>query len=231
VFIALLAEAAWTLGCTSGSVSSSQPPPPPPTIAVTVNPTNASVLLGNQATFTATVTNTSDTAVSWSINGVPGGNATLGTITSAGVYTAPVDMPSPATVQVTATSHADSTKSGTGTLVITSDIALSLCPIRAGHLCKGAWCQQRTSASRLGRGPDLEESPESRVPSPESRVPSSEFRVPSFHFLFSIFVRSKPAAAEEKARAKRSQENRPAIVARLLLSDPQSFMQCCAAGG
>src|SRR5438445_3096533 len=184
VFIALLAEAAWTLGCTAGSVSPSPPSPsPPPPIAVTVNPTNASVLLGNQVTSTATVTNTSDTAVSWSINGVPGGNATLGTITSAGVYTAPVDMPYPVTVQVTATSHADSTKSGTGTLVITSDIALSLCPIRAGHLCKGAWCQQRTSASRLGRGPDLEESPESRVPSPE-------FRVPSFHFLFSIFVRS-----------------------------------------
>src|SRR5437879_12758533 len=121
VFIALLAEAAWTLGCTSGSVSSSPPSPsPPPPIAVTANPTNASVLLGNQVTFTAAVTNTSDTAVSWSINGVPGGNATLGTITSAGLYTAPVDMPSPATVQVTATSHADSTKSGTGTLVITS---------------------------------------------------------------------------------------------------------------
>ncbi|HEX9344274.1 MAG TPA: hypothetical protein VF900_00055 [Candidatus Acidoferrum sp.] len=49
-------------------------------------------------------------------------------ITPAGVYTAPADMPSPATVQVTATSHADSTKSGTGTLAITSDIALALTP-------------------------------------------------------------------------------------------------------
>ena len=129
MFIALLVEAAWTLGCTAGSVSSSPPSPsPPPPITVTVNPTNASVLLGNQVTFTATVTNTSDTAVSWSINGVPGGNATLGTITSAGVYTAPVDMPSPATVQVTATSHADATKSAAATLAITSDIALTLTP-------------------------------------------------------------------------------------------------------
>src|SRR5436309_4711777 len=129
VFIALLAKAAWTLGCTAGSISPSPPSQsPPPTIAVTVNPTNASVLLGNQVTFTATVTNTSDTAVSWSINGVPGGNATLGTITSAGVYTAPVDMPSPATVQVTATSHADATKSAAATLAITSDIALTLTP-------------------------------------------------------------------------------------------------------
>src|SRR5947207_3518355 len=119
------------LGCTAGSVSPSPPPAPPPTIAVVVNPMNMSVLLGNQATFTATVTNTGDTAVSWSVNGVPGGNATLGTITSAGMYTAPLDTPSPATVQVTATSHADATKSGTGTLAITSDIALSLTPNRA----------------------------------------------------------------------------------------------------
>jgi len=85
-------------------------------------------VLGGQAAFIAAVTNTTDTAVSWSVNGAPGGNAALGTITSGGVYTAPADMPSSATAQVTATSHADSTKSGTGTLAITSDITLSLTP-------------------------------------------------------------------------------------------------------
>ena len=69
-----------------------------------------------------------DTAVSWSVNGVPNGDTTLGTITSAGVYTAPADLPSPATVQITATSHADPAKSGTGNLAITSDITLNLTP-------------------------------------------------------------------------------------------------------
>src|SRR5713226_8263288 len=107
--IALLAEGAWTPGCAPGTVSS-PPPPPPPLIGVTVLPASASVVLGNQATFTVTVTNTTDTAVSWSVNSVPGGNATMGTITSAGVYTAPADLPSPATVQITATSHADPNK-------------------------------------------------------------------------------------------------------------------------
>ncbi len=126
VVIALLSEGAWTFGCGAGGAS--PPPPPPPTIEVTVKPTSGSVVLGGQATFTATVINTTDTAVSWGVNGVPGGNATLGTITSAGVYTAPADLPSPAAVQVTATSHADPTKSGTGTLAITSDITLSLTP-------------------------------------------------------------------------------------------------------
>src|SRR5229473_1149440 len=126
VVVALLSEWAWTLGCGAGGASS--PPPPPPSIVVTLTPANGSVVLGNQVTFVATVTNTTDTAVTWSVGGVPGGNATLGTITSAGVYTAPADLPSPATVQVTATSHADPTKSSTGTLAITSDIALSLTP-------------------------------------------------------------------------------------------------------
>jgi hypothetical protein len=128
VLIALFAEGSWTFGCSAGIASSPLPPPPSPAIAVTVNPMNGSVVLGGQATFTATVTNTTDTAVSWSVSGVPGGNATLGTITSGGVYTAPVDLPSPATVQITATSHADSTKSGASTLAITSDITLNLTP-------------------------------------------------------------------------------------------------------
>jgi hypothetical protein len=85
-------------------------------------------MLGNQLTLAATVTNTTDTAVNWSVSGVPGGNAALGTITSSGVYTAPIDLPSPATLQITATSHADSTKSASSTLAVTSDIRLTLTP-------------------------------------------------------------------------------------------------------
>jgi len=86
------------------------------------------VLLGNSLTFTANVTNTSDTTVSWGVSGVAGGNNTVGTITSAGVYTAPADLPSPAIVQVTATSHADPTKSGSANETISSDITLALTP-------------------------------------------------------------------------------------------------------
>jgi hypothetical protein len=128
VLIALFAEGAWTFGCGAGGASPPPPPPPPPAIEVSVTPANGSVVLGAQATFAATVTNTTDTAVSWNVSGVPGGNTTLGTITSGGLYTAPADLPSPATVQITATSHADSTKSGAVTLVIASDITLNLTP-------------------------------------------------------------------------------------------------------
>src|SRR5260370_37319952 len=120
VVIALLGEGAWTLGCGASGSSLSPPPPPPPSIVVTVTPTNGSVVLGGQATFIAAVTNTTDTAVSWSVNAAPAGNAMLGTITPAGVDTAPAAMPSPQTVAGTSTNHADSTKSPTRTLAINS---------------------------------------------------------------------------------------------------------------
>jgi len=44
------------------------------------------------------------------VNGVAGGNATFGIITSAGLYTAPATLPSPATFNVTAIAQADTTK-------------------------------------------------------------------------------------------------------------------------
>jgi hypothetical protein len=95
---------------------------------VKVTPQSGSVLLGNMQIFAADVTNTTNTAVTWSVNGVAGGNGTVGTISAAGVYTAPPDLPSNATVTVAATSVADVTKSGSAQVTITSDIAMSVAP-------------------------------------------------------------------------------------------------------
>jgi hypothetical protein len=81
--------------------------------------------------LTATVTNTANTDVTWSVNGVTGGTTSTGTITAGGIYTAPADLPSPAIVQVTATSQADPTKSATAQLTITSDLAITLAPPNA----------------------------------------------------------------------------------------------------
>ncbi len=89
------------------------------------------MLLGNSQTFTATVTSATNTAVTWSVNGLPNGSTSTGTISSAGLYTAPADLPSPAIVQVTATSQADITKSATAQLTIASDIAITLAPPNA----------------------------------------------------------------------------------------------------
>jgi hypothetical protein len=65
------------------------------------------------------------------VNGIPGGNASTGTISPGGVYTAPPDLPSPSTVYVTAASQADPTKSATAQLTITSDIAITITPANA----------------------------------------------------------------------------------------------------
>ncbi len=84
------------------------------------------MLLGNQITFSAAVNNATDTTVAWSVNGVVGGALKTGTITAAGVYTAPADLPTLANLQVSATSHADATKSGSATVTIQSDVSVAL---------------------------------------------------------------------------------------------------------
>src|SRR5882724_890549 len=132
IFLFVLpATGAWTMGCGGGGASSSvppPPPPPPPSITVTVSPKSGSVMLGNAMPFSAKVANTADTAVSWSVNDAPGGNAASGTITADGVYTAPAILPASATVQITAKSHADATISDSATATIVSDIAVSVAP-------------------------------------------------------------------------------------------------------
>src|SRR5574337_1160596 len=102
-----------SLGLLSCSGVGSSGPPPPPGITVTVTPNPVNVPAGSPRQFTATVTGTANTAVTWQVNGVVGGNSTVGTISPTGLYTAPASPPSPsATVTITAVSQADTTKSG-----------------------------------------------------------------------------------------------------------------------
>ena len=117
------------LGC-GGVVGSgpSQPPPAPPSITVSVAPASASVLLGTTQTFTATVGNTTNTAVTWTVNGIPGGTPVIGTIDANGVFTAPGIFPAPGRVTVQATSVADTSKSATASVQVTSDISVSISP-------------------------------------------------------------------------------------------------------
>lgn len=111
------------LGC-AGLVGSGSAQLPPSTVSVTVAPSNTSVPLGEPQTFTATVSNTSNTAVTWSVNGIPGGNATVGTIDARGVYMAPQVLTASPSIFLTATSVADPSKSATGSITITSLFSL-----------------------------------------------------------------------------------------------------------
>jgi hypothetical protein len=89
-------------------------------IRVTVSPLTASVQTGLTQQFTATVTGTTNTGVNWMVNGVPGGNSTLGTISTSGLFTAPAVVPTGGTVTIGARSAADSTKSGSASVTITA---------------------------------------------------------------------------------------------------------------
>jgi serine protease len=92
----------------------------PAVVSVAVSPASATVNTGATQAFTAKVTGSSNTAVTWQVNGATGGNATAGTITSSGVYTAPAAVPSPAVVTVTAVSVAAPTDSGSASVTITA---------------------------------------------------------------------------------------------------------------
>jgi RHS repeat-associated protein len=83
-------------------------------VSVTVTPTSATLNSGQTQQFTATVTNTSNTAVTWTI--VPAG---VGTIDSTGLYTAPVTISAQQTVTITATSQADTTQSASAAVTLT----------------------------------------------------------------------------------------------------------------
>src|SRR5256885_6437188 len=80
---------------------------PTAVVRVTISPVSATVGAGGTQQFTATVQNTSNTAVTWQVSGVSGGNATVGTISSSGLYTAPAVVPNPATGAGPAGSRAD----------------------------------------------------------------------------------------------------------------------------
>ena len=102
----------------------------PPHVTLSISPGAAALSPGQTAQFQATLPGS---GVDWSVNGVVGGNSSVGTIDGNGNYTAPTAMQS-ATVTVTATSHSDSNASATaqvyvvvpGTVVATSNPQVAL---------------------------------------------------------------------------------------------------------
>ncbi|MFO0687918.1 MAG: Ig-like domain-containing protein [Myxococcota bacterium] len=85
-------------------------------VSVSVGPSATSVTASQTQTFTATVGGASDRSVTWSVDGIAGGNASVGTITNDGVYT-PGSAEGPHTVR--ATSNEDGTTSATATVGVT----------------------------------------------------------------------------------------------------------------
>jgi uncharacterized protein (DUF1800 family) len=79
-------------------------------VTVSVNG-SVTVSLGSTAQYVAKVVGSANQTVSWTVNQASGGNAKLGTISVAGLYSAPATMPSSETISIAAASAADPTVS------------------------------------------------------------------------------------------------------------------------
>jgi trimeric autotransporter adhesin len=113
--------------------------------SVTVSPTSGSIGINNQLDFSATVnlsdtTTSTSTAVTWQVNGVTGGNTTVGTILASATdvqqatYTAPGAVPATnnGVVSITAIANQTSTTTTTSTSTVTSNTASVTITVQLG---------------------------------------------------------------------------------------------------
>jgi hypothetical protein len=101
----------------TASVTVTVPPPPPPAVAVSISPASVTLDACRGQVFTATVTNASNTAVTWSVV-----EAGAGTVTN-GAYVAPG---TPGTYHVMAVSQADPTRTAQATITVGAEKVLSV---------------------------------------------------------------------------------------------------------
>jgi len=112
-------------------------------VSVTVSPTTYTLAANHRVTLALQINGTSNTAVSWSVNGIPGGNAVLGQICATGSnpcqivasstasqvdYLAPGSIPSPNPVSAMAVSAADPTKSASAQITVINHVLVSVQP-------------------------------------------------------------------------------------------------------
>ena len=69
-------------------------------VTLTLSPEFATTRIGNTHQFTATLTGTT-APLTWQVNGITGGNSTVGTISPTGLFTAPAKEPPGTTVTIT----------------------------------------------------------------------------------------------------------------------------------
>jgi hypothetical protein len=99
-------------GSAAITVTAAAPVPAPTPVSVAVSPQTASVIAGNTVQFTATVTGSTNTGVTWSVAESGGG-----AVSASGLYTAPGTA---GTYHVLATSQADVSKTTGTTVTVTA---------------------------------------------------------------------------------------------------------------
>ena len=115
-------------------------------VSVAISPPSVTLTPGQRTSFQAVVTNTPDTTATWFVNGVLNGNSTVGQICQTGSapcsattipvsgsvdYLAPVSAPATSPVILTATSHADPSRSAAAEIFFqgaSGSVAVALSP-------------------------------------------------------------------------------------------------------
>lgn len=100
-------------------------------VMLSISPGSASVPTAGTQLFKATVTGSTNTALSWGLSGVGCNGSSCGTLSNSGssaVYAAPIVAPAPATVSVVATSVADPTKSVSALVTIIPTVVVTVTP-------------------------------------------------------------------------------------------------------
>jgi len=109
-------------GAASSSPAYSLTVNPPLKVQVKVTPATSQLRAAAKQQFTATVTGTTNTAVTWTVNNAPGGNATVGTVDAKGLYTAPATVPNGGSVTVKVISVADSRATASATVSVLNPV-------------------------------------------------------------------------------------------------------------
>ena len=104
---------------------------PTPRVLVLVQPSNVSLNVVTSQQFQAAIGGGTNLIVSWKVNDVTGGNDTIGTIDSGGLYLAPGAVPSPDTVTIKAISSEDENSFGTATVKILPPPVVTVTPTAA----------------------------------------------------------------------------------------------------
>ncbi|MGC1373667.1 MAG: hypothetical protein WA824_16135, partial [Candidatus Sulfotelmatobacter sp.] len=91
-------------------------------MTITLNQSTVSIAEGTTTQFVATVKGSTNSAVMWSVDGVSGGNSSVGTITTAGLYTAPTQ---PGSHTVTATSTAQTSSIAKASVTVVNGVVVS----------------------------------------------------------------------------------------------------------
>lgn len=126
ILLALAAVCCFTLFFSGGCGDDSGFRPSNGNPAVELSPDSTGVKPGGQVTFTATVTGLSSNDLTWYVNDEPGGNVIVGTISTAGLYTAPLFLPDDPKVTIKAVSVADTMRFAEVYVLIIESVAVEL---------------------------------------------------------------------------------------------------------